>query len=203
MDRKRPSDERGSGGRRTRRAALVGTAAFVSLSGCLGLFGDGTDGGGDEEDPGGAPATASPGPTTAPATTAGPDGTPTGTDTPSTTSGSDQPTTVWTTADPITTTRLAARTDAWVGQQPASISGVENPTLRLEVGQPCELLWENRDGRLHELRVMAVDPEDRLSTSRAAREGAVVGTRFVAGGSMVAYHCTHQPSMYGEIERVW
>ena len=106
------------------------------------------------------------------------------------------------TAGPVLTSpiRLGGDVTGWMGQEPAAIRGVTNPTLRLAAGEEYELVWENLDGLEHEMKFVDGTGEDLAESESAEDRGATVTMTFTASPALTEYYCEYHPqSMRGDV----
>ncbi|WP_129116258.1 plastocyanin/azurin family copper-binding protein [Halegenticoccus tardaugens] len=97
--------------------------------------------------------------------------------------------------------RLGASQSGWQGRAPTSIEGTKNPTLTLQPGQKYTLIWENLDGKEHELYIVNKDDKPVVKSEDAEEKGKTVSTTFTASKKMTQYYCEYHPqSMRGEIK---
>lgn len=98
---------------------------------------------------------------------------------------------------------LAARIPAWVGVEPAAITGLENPRFVLEAGESYSIGWSTGDGTLHNIQIMDENGEvvDDYETEVVADPAGGQRLDFTATEEMAGYVCApHAPSMNGDIE---
>ncbi|WP_435156443.1 cupredoxin domain-containing protein [Haladaptatus sp. DFWS20] len=97
--------------------------------------------------------------------------------------------------------RLGAKQNGWQGRAPKSIKGKKNPTLILQPGQKYTLIWENLDGKEHELYIVNKKDKPVVKSEDAEEKGKTVSTTFTASKKMVQYYCEYHPqSMRGDIK---
>lgn len=97
---------------------------------------------------------------------------------------------------------LYGNTGGWEGLAPASIKGVENPTLHLEPGATYRLGWTDGDGAAHNIEIRNGDGEvvDDLATDVTDEPRDDQLLAFEASEEMAGYVCDpHQSIMRGEI----
>lgn len=98
---------------------------------------------------------------------------------------------------------LEARIPAWVGVEPAAITGLENPTLVLEAGESYTIGWSAGDGAAHNIQIRDENDEvvDDYETEVVADPADGQRLDFTATEEMAAYVCApHAPMMNGDIE---
>ncbi|ELY61778.1 cupredoxin domain-containing protein [Natronolimnohabitans innermongolicus] len=90
----------------------------------------------------------------------------------------------------------------WVGLEPESIDGVENPTLVLEDGGEYTMEWINSGDMHHDLAIWddGNDVVDDLQTDQVSVGGEGEVLEFTADPEMVTYVCTfHESSQIGDL----
>lgn len=98
---------------------------------------------------------------------------------------------------------LGGATRAWTGRDPSSISGTDNPTLRLNEGETYVLAWENIDAAPHNVVIENEAGDNLVETEIISEEGAIQRVEFTATAEMVRYYCqVHPGSMEGSVEVV-
>lgn len=103
---------------------------------------------------------------------------------------------------PGTTVELDGYADYWIGQAPADIENIINPTLVLEAGEEYTFEWTNADGVTHDLQIRdeAGDAVDDLVSDTVGSEGDGDSLTFEASSEMVTYICSFHPtSQVGDI----
>ncbi|AHG04678.1 glucose/sorbosone dehydrogenase [Halobacterium sp. DL1] len=96
--------------------------------------------------------------------------------------------------------RLGGELSGWQGQAPASIEGVENPTLELQTGQEYSIVWENLDGQPHNVAIVDGDGNRLVSSEIISEQGATQTVTFTATAEMTEYLCeVHPTSMVGSL----
>lgn len=73
--------------------------------------------------------------------------------------------------NPKKTFKLGGKVAGWQGRAPDAIQGKSNPTLQMTAGTTYEIIWENLDGKKHELIIE--------SESGAELELSTEGTRTI------------------------
>ncbi|WP_339102818.1 hypothetical protein [Haloterrigena salinisoli] len=97
--------------------------------------------------------------------------------------------------------QLIGEASAWQGAAPDAIAGEANPTLQLEAGTECALVWENGDGLQHNFAIEDANGEDLLASELVREQGATQSVTFTASEEMSEYYCqVHPRSMRGGIE---
>ncbi len=99
--------------------------------------------------------------------------------------------------------RFDGQTSAWIGLQPSSIEGEENPTLILEAGETYSIGWTEGDGAAHNLELRNDDGEvvdDYTTGDPVSDPGSDETFEFEAQDVMTLYRCQPHPSMEGEIQ---
>lgn len=105
------------------------------------------------------------------------------------------------TQEPAETFELYGVADYWVGRGPEAIAGEKNPTLDLEAGEPYRIVWENGDGRSHNVSIYTTAGNLVVFSPFMDSEGDTQTVDFVATGNMVQYYCdVHYLSMRGDLE---
>ncbi|WP_440766539.1 plastocyanin/azurin family copper-binding protein [Natronorubrum sp. DTA7] len=104
---------------------------------------------------------------------------------------------------PGTAIRFDARTSGWVGLEPPTIDGEENPTLHLEAGETYDIGWVSGDGQGHNIELWNRDDEvvDNYETDLTDDgEPADQRLEFEASEELAYYVCEpHSGTMRGEI----
>ncbi len=96
--------------------------------------------------------------------------------------------------------RLGGKISGWQGQTPEGIAGTTNPTLDLNPGTTYRVVWENLDGRGHNVALLDGDGEVLQRTEVMSEEGATQTIEFTASEAMAEYVCEpHISSMNGTI----
>ena len=96
--------------------------------------------------------------------------------------------------------RLGGELSGWQGQSPDDIAGTTNPTLDLEAGTTYRVVWENLDGRGHNLALLDNDGEILERTEVMSEQGATQTLEFTAIEAMAEYVCEpHISSMSGTV----
>jgi hypothetical protein len=99
--------------------------------------------------------------------------------------------------------KLGGRADGWVGVQPEGIEDQQNPTLTLQADTPYEIVWENLDGKEHELLIVDGNDEELAASEAAESKGETVTMQITASEEMEQYYCEYHPEqMRGEINIV-
>ena len=109
--------------------------------------------------------------------------------------------------EPGTWIELEARSVSWVGSNPSSIAGVENPTLVLREGELYTIHWSNESSLQHNVAIYD-DNEDTVNGRRTevvAEPGddqTDQTLEFEASAEMAEYVCEphHAAGMAGDIE---
>ncbi|WP_232702872.1 PQQ-dependent sugar dehydrogenase [Halobacterium wangiae] len=96
--------------------------------------------------------------------------------------------------------RLGGEIGGWQGQTPASIEGVNNPTLELQDGQEYSIVWENLDGQPHNVVVVDADGNQLVRSDIVTEQGATQTVTFTATTEMTEYLCeVHPNTMVGGV----
>ncbi|MCO8254336.1 plastocyanin/azurin family copper-binding protein [Haladaptatus sp. AB618] len=99
------------------------------------------------------------------------------------------------------TIKLGGEVMGWQGQQPSSISGKKNPTLKLKAGQKYEVIWTNLDGQPHNFQLLDSSGNVIKGTDRMSQKGATQSLTFTATPEMVKYRCqVHPTTMVGKVQ---
>ncbi|KZN24116.1 hypothetical protein A4G99_06605 [Haladaptatus sp. R4] len=99
------------------------------------------------------------------------------------------------------TIKLGGEVMGWQGQQPSSISGKKNPTLKLKAGQKYEVIWTNLDGQPHNFELLDSSGNVIKATEKMSQKGATQSLTFTATPEMVQYRCVvHPTTMVGKVQ---
>ncbi len=100
-----------------------------------------------------------------------------------------------------TTIKLGGEIDGWKGEQPSSISGKTNPTLKLKPGQKYKVVWKNLDGQQHNFEILDTSGKAIVSTKLISSKGETAEVEFTATKEMQKYNCKiHPTTMKGGIQ---
>ena len=104
--------------------------------------------------------------------------------------------------DPSESILLEGITGGYVGIEPSSIEGVENPTLVLQDGEEYEIGWTQGDGASHnvELWDSSQNMVDDYGTTLTNDPGDGDYLTFTATDEIAYYRCQPHPDMQGEIQ---
>ncbi|ELY45661.1 plastocyanin/azurin family copper-binding protein [Natronorubrum sulfidifaciens] len=98
---------------------------------------------------------------------------------------------------------LYAETAGWIGEEPADIDEVTNPTLVLEEGEDYTIGWNEGDGQTHNIEIRNDDGDvvDDLETEEVSEGGDDQFLDFTASEEMSTYVCDpHETSMIGDLQ---
>jgi glucose/arabinose dehydrogenase len=98
------------------------------------------------------------------------------------------------------TIRLGGEIGGWQGRAPERIANETNPTLQLETGTTYRIVWENLDGRGHNVALLDGEGSVLERTEIMSEQGATQTLEFTAREEMAEYVCEpHITSMHGEL----
>jgi hypothetical protein len=101
---------------------------------------------------------------------------------------------------PKKTFKLGGKVAGWQGRSPSAIEGTTNPTLQMTAGTTYEIVWENLDGKKHELIIESGSGEEIAATEHAKKKGQTRSVTFKATPEMASYYCEYHPkSMRGKV----
>jgi plastocyanin len=101
---------------------------------------------------------------------------------------------------PKKTFKLGGKVAGWQARAPGSIEGKTNPTLQMTAGTTYEIVWENLDGKEHELIIESGSGEEIAATEHAKKKGQTRSVTFEATTEMASYYCEYHPkSMRGKV----
>jgi hypothetical protein len=104
------------------------------------------------------------------------------------------------TPTPQKTFKLGGKVAGWQGRAPNAIEGKSNPTLQMTAGTTYEIVWENLDGKKHELIIESGNGEELVATEHAKKKGQTRSVTFEATSEMASYYCEYHPeSMRGKV----
>jgi len=105
--------------------------------------------------------------------------------------------------EPGTDIEFSAQTTHWEGLAPASIAGMENPTLVLQADEAYTIGWTEGDGAGHniEIRDESDAVVDDLSTQVVTEPGEDQVLAITASSEMAQYVCDpHETTMRGDMQ---
>ena len=101
---------------------------------------------------------------------------------------------------PKETFKLGGKVAGWQGRAPSAIEGKSNPTLQMTAGTTYEIVWENLDGKEHELIIESESGEELAATEHASKKGQTRSVTFTAMSEAASYYCEYHPkSMRGKV----
>jgi hypothetical protein len=101
---------------------------------------------------------------------------------------------------PKKTIKLGGKVAGWQGKAPSAIEGKTNPKLQMTAGTTYEIVWENLDGKKHELIIESGSGEEIAATEHAKKKGQTRSITFKATKEMASYYCEYHPkSMRGKV----
>ena len=105
-------------------------------------------------------------------------------------------------ADAETTTiKLGGKVQGWQGEEPSSIAGKKNPTLKFKPGQKYKVIWKNLDGQPHNFEILDSSGNVLKSTKVMKQKGKTLSLTFTATSKMASYRCkVHPTTMAGKVQ---
>lgn len=98
------------------------------------------------------------------------------------------------------TFELVGVASGWVGAS-GDIDGEQNPTLNLEAGKKYRIVWENGDGKSHNVAIFGTDKNLLVHSPIMANQGQTQTVEFIATEAMVDYYCeVHYIAMRGDVK---